>query len=238
MAYGNQRTYARRWLRRRWTQELIVVGWLAVCGVATTRFNVSVEIATWTFFGGAAVYALVGPITRMVRRRSPNRRASVEAFGSKRGYAALVGTVVLVAFSAVMLWPSSDQIRRSSLPVVREAPQSPSFPCRVVSVHDGDTLRCADGTRIRLHAVAAREIDGSCSPGHPCPSASAEAAREALVRLTANSTITCVSTGGSYDRVTAICSAPSGEEINCAMVRSGTTVVWDRFNREAAICKS
>lgn len=238
MAYGNRRTYPRNWLRRRWVQELIIVGWLAACGAATTRFNVSAEIAVWAFVGGAAVVALTGPITHMVRRRTPNHKAPVKPLGSRRGYVVLVGTVMVVAFGAVMLWPSSDQFRTQSPPVMSEALEPASFPCRVASVHDGDTLRCADGTRIRLHAVAAREIDGTCSPGHPCPSASAEAARATLVRLTANRTITCFPTGQSYNRVTAICSTPGGVEINCAMVQSGTTVVWDRFNRETPICRS
>lgn len=57
------------------------------------------------------------------------------------------------------------------------------FFCQVASVTDGDTLRCADGTRVRLHAVAARESDESCSPGHPCPSASGAAATATLREL-------------------------------------------------------
>ena len=51
-------------------------------------------------------------------------------------------------------------------------------------VNDGDTLRCQDGRRVRLHAIAARETVGSCSPGHPCPSASASASKAALVGAT------------------------------------------------------
>lgn len=112
------------------------------------------------------------------------------------------------------------------------------FSCSVAYVNDGDTLRCADGTRVRLHAVAARESDETCSPGHPCPTASAASAKTQLERLVIGSTITCSQTGRSYNRVTAICWTPAEVEVNCAMIRSGTTVVWERFNREQSICRS
>lgn len=112
------------------------------------------------------------------------------------------------------------------------------FSCSVAYVNDGDTLRCEDGTRVRLHAVAARETDETCSPGHPCPAASAVSAKATLERLVAGSTITCSRTGRSYDRVTAICWTPAEVEVNCAMIESGTAVVWERFDRIAPICRT
>jgi endonuclease YncB( thermonuclease family) len=105
-------------------------------------------------------------------------------------------------------------------------------------VHDGDTLRCSDGTRIRLHAVAAREADGSCSPGHPCPAASAAAATARLRQLAEAHTIQCEAVGRSYDRITAVCWTPAGEEINCAMIDSGVALIWNRFNRQRPICSA
>ena len=116
-------------------------------------------------------------------------------------------------------------------------PSDPSsFSCVVTNVHDGDTLRCADGTRVRLHAVAAREIDETCKPGHPCPSATGAAATQALKDLAEGQTLSCVATGTSYDRVPAICQNESGVEINCAMVQGGYAARWERFDREQAIC--
>lgn len=47
---------------------------------------------------------------------------------------------------------------------------------------------------------------------------------------------TIPATGRSYNRVTAICWTTDEVEVNCAMVRSGTTVVWERFDRERRIC--
>jgi endonuclease YncB( thermonuclease family) len=111
------------------------------------------------------------------------------------------------------------------------------FACRVSSITDGDTLRCADGTRIRLHAVAAREMDESCSEGHPCPSASGASARAELQRLAGGRTLSCSRTGTSYDRVTAICWTSENQEINCAMILSGTAVRWDRFHLERPVCR-
>jgi len=115
-------------------------------------------------------------------------------------------------------------------------PHNVDLSCRVVHVHDGDSLKCEDGARIRLHAVAARETDETCAPGHPCPDASAAAATRTLKRLAEGRDLTCRTTGRSYDRVTAICWTPQGTEINCAMIRSGTTVIWPRYNRQTPIC--
>ena len=159
----------------------------------------------------------------------------------------------VTAFLTVVYWPLDEEFERLA-PKLEQmlaaepepepetgaaaAPTADRFACEVAYVNDGDTLRCEDGTRIRLHAVAARESDETCSPGHPCPTASAASATAELRRLASNRTIRCERIGQSYNRITAICWTPADVEINCAMIRSGTTVVWDRFNRERAICRS
>lgn len=159
----------------------------------------------------------------------------------KLGFPAVVVGVAIVVFCAVWKWPSDDEPpKQARLPVVATTllpPEPTRITCRVASVTDGDTLQCLDGVRIRLHAVAARELDGSCSPGHPCPVASAEAATRELRRLAAGRTLSCSPTGRSYNRITAICWTPSGEEVNCAMVRSGTALLWTRFDREQPLCR-
>jgi endonuclease YncB( thermonuclease family) len=148
-----------------------------------------------------------------------------------------------LTFYLTLSWPLSDGVKSAPVTVGSVQPMSTGLPrgdltCNVASITDGDTLRCRDGTRIRLHAVAARERDGSCSPGHPCPSASAQAATIELRRLAGGKTLTCRSIGQSYDRVTAICWAPDGSEINCAMVRSGVALIWGRFDRESPLCRA
>jgi len=140
---------------------------------------------------------------------------------------------ILIVGMAVFLawwWPTARPLGASDQ-------NGDRFFCQVASVTDGDTLRCADGTRVRLHAVAARESDESCSPGHPCPSASGAAATVTLRELAGGQGLQCMRTGTSYNRVTAICSNEAGVEINCAMVQSGTAVIWARYNSRRSICQ-
>lgn len=145
-------------------------------------------------------------------------------------YAAIAGVFIAV-FGVVFFWPTGT----ASVAV----PQAPSdgFQCQVSSVTDGDTLRCADGTRVRLHAIAAREKDETCSSGHPCPSSSGTAAAAKLTELASGQTLKCERTRTSYDRATAICRNEANVEINCAMVQSGAAAIWPKFNQQRAICE-
>src|SRR5690606_26453902 len=86
------------------------------------------------------------------------------------------------------------------------------FDCTPTRVWDGDgPIRCAEGPRIRLAGIAAREMDGTCNDNQPCPLASAETSRDALVLLVGEpigrsaqghvlvrgSVMRCVSTGSA-----------------------------------------
>ncbi len=109
------------------------------------------------------------------------------------------------------------------------------FRCTVASITDGDTFRCqetsADGRqiRVRLSGIAARERDGSCSEGHPCPTASSEAATAALSEIAAGQTLSCQREGRTFDRVAAFCQREDGRDLSCAMLKSGTVAKWDRY---------
>lgn len=169
------------------------------------------------------------------RTSSKKRRPSTITGG--RRFTLTVAAVFVLAFAAT-LWVSEGP--RGSIPASLAIPREASLydlSCRVASITDGDTLRCADGIRIRLHAVAARESDGTCSSGHPCPAASAQRARDTLRDLAAGQTLRCIKTGTSYNRVTAICDNEAGVEINCAMVQSGAALKWGRFDRQRPICR-
>jgi len=170
-------------------------------------------------------------------RRSPRH---AQRHRRDKRFLATTALVVVVAFFATLSWPRPDV--RPEIAHADAALASPttaaSFQCEVVHVNDGDTLRCRDGVRIRLHAVAAREADETCAHGHPCPTATGASATALLNRLAAGKTLTCEPTGRSYERVTAICRTAKGEEVNCAMVRSGTTLIWDKFDRRKPICRS
>lgn len=103
------------------------------------------------------------------------------------------------------------------------------FTWEVAHITDGDTFRCADGTRVRLSGVAARESDGTCRPGHPCPAASAEAATAALHKLASGQVVICRAVGETYGRVAAFCRLQDGLDLSCAMVQTGTVKKWWRY---------
>lgn len=126
-------------------------------------------------------------------------------------------------------------------------PAGETFRCTPTRVWDGDgPLWCAEGPRIRLSGIAAREMDGTCRASHPCPTATAEAARDGLVRLVGEPigrsreghvvvkgpTLTCRSTGGARgSRVGAWCRTAEGKDLSCEMVRLGLADRWDRYWR-------
>lgn len=225
---------------------LILVSVLSFLGYLAFRFDRSLGWIVPIVAGASIIFAIAGA-------QKGRRRVKGAARKTPLMFPAAVATLMVVCFSATLFWPhlrpalTTGVQRLASMGLkaashlsapITTASAASTFECRVSKVHDGDTLSCADGTRVSLHAVAAREIDGSCSPGHPCPAASAASARRALQELADGQTIQCSQTGHSHDRVTAICWTNSGREINCAMVRSGTTVLWERFDRQARICRT
>ena len=129
----------------------------------------------------------------------------------------------------------------------------PSFTCTPTRVWDGDgPIWCAEGPKIRLAAIAAREIDETCKPAHPCPSASGGSARAALVRLIGKPRgrsreghllvearpLACVSRGsGKGERTAALCKTASGTDLSCAMVRGGYALRWPQYDRRRELCR-
>jgi endonuclease YncB( thermonuclease family) len=119
------------------------------------------------------------------------------------------------------------------------------FTCTPVAVWDGDgPIWCAEGPKVRLAGIAAREMDGSCHSNQPCPTASADAARDQLVKLLGGpkgrldtghvkvsaGPMRCASDGGAGgSRTAAWCRTSSGLDLNCAMVNSGKALKWARY---------
>ena len=108
-------------------------------------------------------------------------------------------------------------------------PSGTSFTCTPTHVWDGDgPIWCAEGPKIRLSGIAAREMDGLCRSNQPCPAASAVAARGHLI--VRGPKLQCRSVGGGKgERTAAWCSAPNVGDLSCAMVRSGTVLRWKRY---------
>ena len=107
-----------------------------------------------------------------------------------------------------------------------------TFDCRVASVHDGDTMRCADGTRVRLQGIDANELDGSCH--HLCARMPAIAARALLIQLTLGQVASCLATGRSYRRMVAWCSVMTASgrpvDLSCELVSRQAAIVWRKFD--------
>ena len=108
------------------------------------------------------------------------------------------------------------------------------FACAVLSVTDGDTLRCRDGTRVRLAGIDAPELPGHCQPGRQCTPGDAYASSRALSRLAAGRTLTCRTVGTSYDRIVAFC-ASGGTDLSCAQVRNGHAAL--RYANRDQVCR-
>ena len=122
------------------------------------------------------------------------------------------------------------------------------FTCTPVAVWDGDgPVWCAEGPRIRIAGVAAREMDGSCKPNQPCPDVDAIDARDRLVAILGGArgtlasghikvrtaTMSCRSdgsTGGS--RTGAWCSSPVFGDLSCAVIERGGAVRWPHYWRQ------
>lgn len=109
-----------------------------------------------------------------------------------------------------------------------------AFLCLVTAVHDGDTLRCQSGTRVRLDGIDAPEIDRAPCRYRSCAPGSAIASRDALRKMAMGKTLRCQATGRSYERVTAWCSV-DGRDVSCAMVRGGWAI--HRWDRSQQLCR-
>ncbi|MFD0849697.1 thermonuclease family protein [Sphingosinicella xenopeptidilytica] len=130
-------------------------------------------------------------------------------------------------------------------------PEAEIFACTPVQVWDADgPIWCAEGPRIRLHGIAAREMDGTCRHGHPCPDMPPIAARDVLIkllqpaasgatstghlRLVEASPIACRSHGGAGgNRTAARCSLPDKSDLGCRLIALGAAREWTRFSKGA-----
>lgn len=131
------------------------------------------------------------------------------------------------------------------LAAIAIVPAGQSFQCTPIRVWDGDgPIWCAEGPRVRLSGIAARELDGTCSKGHPCPKADPRDARDALANLIGRPVgvtseghvivngpvMSCRSDGGAGgNRTAAFCNSPKSGDVSCAMVKGGWALKWDRY---------
>lgn len=133
---------------------------------------------------------------------------------------------------------------RQSVPI-QIIPAGENFACKPHRVWDGDgPIWCEEGPRVRLAGISARELDGSCSPGHPCPDMGGEQARDTLASLLGEvvdkankghlviegARLSCLSTGGAGgDRTGAFCETEGGVDLSCELIEQGAALKWDKF---------
>lgn len=149
--------------------------------------------------------------------------------------------------AATPLAPYRVKMLTAVLLATAAIPAGRPFNCMPTRVWDGDgPVWCREGPRLRLAGIAAREHDGTCRANQPCPRASAEVARDTLVRLLGKPngrsrqghilvrgpTLRCVSNGSAgRGRTGAWCVSPTNGDVSCAMVTSGTVLRWQRYWR-------
>ena len=103
-------------------------------------------------------------------------------------------------------------------------------------VYGDGPIWCAEGPKIRIAGVAAREIDDSCRERRPCPTVSGPRARDLLVNLFGgprgtlatghvrirSQTMRCKSDGSAGgSRTAAWCSSPVFGDLSWAAVKAG-----------------
>ena len=127
-------------------------------------------------------------------------------------------------------------------------PTGQTFQCTPTLVWDGDgPVFCAEGPKIRIAGVAAREMDGTCRFNQPCPAVGAIDARDRLARIFGGSlgttadghvivrsaTMRCRSDGSAGgSRTAAWCTSPAFGDLSCAVVLAGGAVRWARYWRD------
>jgi endonuclease YncB( thermonuclease family) len=148
----------------------------------------------------------------------------------------------LASVASLLLWGCS------SAPAAQDRVDSgDAFICTPERVWDGDgPVWCREGPKVRLAGIAARELDGSCRDGHPCPAADPIASRDHLAQLLGKVTgkaseghvlvegpsLACTSKGSAGGfRTAAWCVSPVAGDLSCRMVADGFAARWDRYWR-------
>lgn len=156
--------------------------------------------------------------------------------------------LILPAFVPAEPFPPLATVTYTGTASTSVVPAGMTFTCTPTAVWDGDgPIWCAEGHRIRIAGVAAREIDGSCSRSQPCPATAGPEARDRLVRLLGgprgtlpeghivvrSKPMQCMSDGSAGGwRTAAWCRSPVFGDLSCAVVHAGGAVRWPRYWRE------
>ncbi|HEX8532878.1 MAG TPA: hypothetical protein VF662_01805 [Allosphingosinicella sp.] len=152
-----------------------------------------------------------------------------------------IGGVAIAGIIAAALLFILVNVVHEAAPAQVNTARGKQFPCTVLNVFDGDgPIACSEKDQegkqvvVRLRGIEAREQDNKCPRADLCPAASGEEAKAALTRL-AVGRLQCTSFGPSYTRVNASCLTPTGADLSCEMVRTGTAVRWPEYDPEGRL---
>jgi endonuclease YncB( thermonuclease family) len=106
--------------------------------------------------------------------------------------------------------------------------------CTVASVTDGDTIRCAEGTRIRIAGIQApdRQSSRPCrlhDLNYQCDDRAYARSKAIVTRLVLHKRLPCTPVDRSYKRIVATCHLPDKRDLSCAIIASGAAVRWDLY---------
>ena len=108
--------------------------------------------------------------------------------------------------------------------------------CLSAQAIDGDTLRCADGVRIRVAGIEANEMRGGCHLP-VCPTISGPDGKLWMERQVGGKDLRYSPVGKTWKRISAIVRLPSGQDLSCAAIRAGVAVRWERYDREGRLLR-
>ncbi len=100
----------------------------------------------------------------------------------------------------------------------------PLLICVVASVTDADTIRCQNGTKVRIAGVSALERNGSCNSRPTCPVMPHKLAQPIASMLMLGRTISFRVVGTSYGRAVG-----ENQALRCQLIASGAVVEWPRY---------
>lgn len=103
--------------------------------------------------------------------------------------------------------------------------------CIAAHAIDGDTLRCADGVRIRVQGIEANELHRPGCHLPVCPIVTGADGRRWMEATVGGKDLRYEPVGKSYRRITAWVTLPSGRDLSCEAIRAGVAVRWEKFDR-------
>lgn len=107
--------------------------------------------------------------------------------------------------------------------------------CAAALAVDGDTIRCQDGTRIRIAGVEANEMRGGCHlPA--CPTMPGTVAKARMQAIVGGQNVTYVARRRTWGRVEGSVQLPDGRDLACETLRIGITVRWEKFWPKGKVC--